>query len=72
MKSVCNGVPVIGYRGCNECNGFLTNAVKVDFDIAEDAMISMFLLLQSDHKGKLQTTSLVRVFLKFFQGAKWY
>ena len=66
MKSVCNGVPVICNGLCNACNGFFTNAVKIDFDIAEDAMISMYLLLQSDYKGRLQSTSLVRVLLRFF------
>ena len=44
---------------------FGTVAVKIDFDIAEDAMISRLLILQSDHKGRLQTTKVVRVFLKF-------
>ncbi|MDQ1268701.1 MAG: hypothetical protein QG618_5, partial [Thermodesulfobacteriota bacterium] len=45
MKSVCNGVAVIGYRGCNGCNGFWTDTVKTHPDIAEDTMISMVLIL---------------------------
>jgi hypothetical protein len=62
---VCNGVPVICYGACNACNGFWTDTVKTHPDIAEDAMISVLLILQSDHKGRLQNTRVVRVFLKF-------
>jgi hypothetical protein len=62
---VCNGVAVIGYGVCNGCNRFETYTVKIDFDIAEYAMVSRHLKLQSDHKDRLQSTSLVRVLLKF-------
>ncbi len=65
MKSVCNGVAVICNGVCNGCNRFETDTVKIDFDIAEDAMISMVLILQSDHKSRLQSTRVVRVLLKF-------
>ena len=64
MKSVCNGVAVICNGVCNGCNRFETDTVKIDFDIAEVAMISMVLILQSDHKGRLQSTRMVRVLLK--------
>ncbi len=70
MKSVCDVVPVICYGTCNECNGFWTDAVKTHPDIAEDAMISMFLKLQSDHKGRLQNSRVVRVFFVIFLDAK--
>ncbi len=52
MKSVCNRVPVIRYRVRNGCNGFVIDTVKIDFYIPEDAMISTFSVLQSDHKDR--------------------
>ena len=66
MKSVCNGVAVIGYRECNGCNGFWTDTVKTRLDIIKYVIISMRLKLQSDHKGRLQSTRVVRVSFVIF------
>ncbi len=62
MKSVCNGVAVIGYRKCNECNGFVTDTVKTGLNIYLYSIISVCSILQSDHKGRLQNTTVVKVF----------
>ena len=43
--------------------GFWTDTVKTHLDIDEYAMVSMRSLLQSNHKGRLQSTRVVRVFL---------
>ena len=43
--------------------GFWTDAVKIDLYVSECLMISMRLGLQSDHEGRLQSTTEVRVVL---------